>query len=115
MKHYIVAPEAENDLESIFNYIAKDNPIAAERTLADLITAMNMLADFPEIGCFRPDISPDKELRFWPAKFHYQIIYSNKDPIEILRVVSGYRDIVDVLSCRSVSEINNYDYLALGL
>lgn len=54
--------------------------------------AMRRLAEMPEIGHVRDDLA-DETLRVWPL-YSYLIVYRPKtDPLQIIRVVSGYRDI----------------------
>jgi len=56
---------------------------------------MDKLAENPMMGHVR-DLT-NKPVRFWPFKWHYLVIYKDCDPIEIVRVLSGYRDIASVL------------------
>jgi len=53
---------------------------------------MEMLSENPMLGHERKDLT-SKPVRFWPFKWHYLIIYTNSSPVEIVRVLSGYRDI----------------------
>jgi toxin ParE1/3/4 len=46
----VFAPLALERLEEIVRYIAKDNPIAAEKFGLRLVDRCVLLADFPEIG-----------------------------------------------------------------
>lgn len=96
MKQYLLSPIAEHDIDEITTYIAEDNPTAAKKMLDSFFTAMDMLAEHPEIGHTRPDLT-DKPVKFWPVKTHYLIIYKNTHPIEIVRILSGYRDIANLL------------------
>lgn len=36
-------------------------------------------------------------VRFWTFKWHYLVVYTPKSPIEIVRVLSGFRDIPGLL------------------
>lgn len=59
-------------------------------------TAMDMLAEHPQAGHVRTDLTK-RPVRFWPVRSCYLIIYKDNNPIEIVRILSGYRDIADLL------------------
>jgi len=96
MKKYLLSIAAEQDLDDIVTYIAQDNPSAAMQMLEELFCAMDMLAEHPNAGHVRSDLT-DKPVRFWTVKYHYLIVYRDKNPIEIVRILSGYRDIANLL------------------
>ena len=96
MKSYFLSLIAEQDIDEIVSYIAKENIRAAINLLDSLYETMDMLALNPMLGHKREDLS-DKPVRFWPFKRHYLIIYKDCSPIEIVRVLSGYRDISNLL------------------
>jgi plasmid stabilization system protein ParE len=94
---FVLSPEASDDLREIRDYIARDSTSAARRVLADLRVAMRRLAEMPEIGHVRQDLA-DEPLRFWPA-YSYLIIYRpDSRPLEVVRILSSYRDIAELLS-----------------
>jgi len=83
---------AKQDLEEIWDYIADDSIDAADRVIADIYGAVEALADVPGMGHSREDLA-DEKLRVW-AVYSYLIVYrAEQSPIEIVRVVSGYRDL----------------------
>jgi len=90
---YFLSPEAENDIDEIITFIANENPTAAHKFLDALYDAMEKLSDHPQLGHLREDLT-DKPVRFWPFKWHYLIIYKPETPVEIVRILSGYRDII---------------------
>jgi antitoxin ParD1/3/4 len=96
MRRYLIAPLAVQDMDDISAYIAQDSPIAAKKMLDSFFTAMDTLVDNPKIGHTRPDLT-NRPVRFWSVKSRYFIIYKNSDPIEIVRVLSSYRDITNLL------------------
>lgn len=67
------------------------------RFLDSLYEAMNNLSVNPSLGHRREDLT-DKPVRFWTFKWHYLMIYKSASPIEIVRVLSGYRDITRLLA-----------------
>jgi len=93
---YSISIKARDDLDSIWEYIAKDNPAAANKVEDEILAAFDKLAENPFWGHTREDLT-DEPLRFWPI-YTYQIIYiPEPKPIEIVRVLSGYRNIQKIL------------------
>lgn len=96
MSSYSLAPQVPSDLADIWQYIAQDNPDAADRVLDALSAAFTKLAEMPGMGHRRPGLGDDR-LRFWPV-FTYLIVYrAETNPLEVVRVVSGYRDLAPLL------------------
>jgi plasmid stabilization system protein ParE len=92
----ILSAEALSDLDEIWLYIASDSPKAADRVIDEIYETIYRLAEFPGMGHLREDLI-DEPLRFWSV-YQYLIIYrADAQPIEIVRVVSGYRDISQLL------------------
>lgn len=82
---------AEQDLLEIWNYIAKDNPNAADRFVDLLTEKCEFLAASPEIGRRREELSP--RLRSFPVG-RYVIFYRIAERgIEVARILSAYRDL----------------------
>jgi len=96
MNKYFLSPTAEQDADEIVTYIAQENPQAAMKFLDALYEAMDLLAANPLMGHQREDLTKHP-VRFWPFKWHYLIIYKNSSPLEIVRILSGYRDISNLL------------------
>lgn len=92
----ILSLAAENDIDEIITYIANENPTAAHSFLDALFDAIHLLADNPEVGHKRSDLT-SVNVKFWPFKWHYLIIYKSTSPVEIVRVLSGFRDIVSLI------------------
>lgn len=84
--------EAQRWLEDIFEYIAADNPAAAERTVQGIYDRAQDLGRFPELGA-RYTASP-RNVRVLPYG-HYRIAYLLQDDgsIDILGVFHGSLDI----------------------
>jgi plasmid stabilization system protein ParE len=95
MSDFILSPAASRDLEEIWEYIAADSADAADRWLAKLEKATRLLADMPKIGHTRTDLT-SKPVLFWPVG-RYLIIYRSEQPIEVVRVLSAYRDVSKLL------------------
>jgi plasmid stabilization system protein ParE len=97
--NYVLSHVAEQDIDEILVYLATEKKAAALKFLDSLYEAMDMLAENPMMGHSREDLT-DRPVRFWPFKWHYLIIYKSCVPIEIVRVLSGYRDISTLLCTR---------------
>ena len=96
MSRFILSPLASRDLDQIWEYIAADNLDAADHWLAEIEKAMGRLAEMPNLGHTRRDLT-DKPVLFWPVG-RYLIIYrADRRPIEVVRVVSAYRDVPRLL------------------
>ncbi|MDR6293700.1 MULTISPECIES: type II toxin-antitoxin system RelE/ParE family toxin [Inquilinus] len=94
----VFAEPAERDLDSIIDYIALDNPAAAERVYRAIVAATERLARFPEIG--RAGRLPDtRELTV--TGLPYLVVYqASADVVTILAVFHGARDLALALAER---------------
>lgn len=93
---YFLSAYAEQDIDEVITYLANENPKAANDFVDALYDAFNKLAENPILGHVRDDLT-NHPVRFWTFKWHYFVIYNPIKPIEILRVVSGYRDITNMI------------------
>lgn len=92
MASFQLSGPAVRDLREIYDWIADDDPAAADRVMLDLREAIRRLVEVPGLGHVREDLS-DATLRAWTVH-RYVIIYQpDADPLTIVRVLSGYRDI----------------------
>jgi antitoxin ParD1/3/4/toxin ParE1/3/4 len=92
MKGYELSPEARDDLQEIWIYIAGDNLAAADQLEADIYKACEVLAGNPRLGHKRPDLT-DEPVRFWPVRGQYLVIYQHDtQPLKIVRILHGARE-----------------------
>lgn len=96
MGEYILAPAAQRDLEEIWEFIAADSLDAADRWVDKLEKAMDLLADIPTFGHTRKDLT-DKPVLFWSVGRYLIIFRPEKQLLEIVRVLSAYRDVSRLL------------------
>jgi toxin ParE1/3/4 len=87
-------PRADQDLEDLWFFIAQDDPAAADRWLDTLEEKIGLLADNPLMGPARPDIA--RELRYHPVGNHLLLYRVIQGGIEIVRVVHGARDLLNL-------------------
>jgi len=100
MSRYQFTPQAARDLLDIWNFIAQDNPRAADRVEAAVFRACDLLADSPLAGRMRKDLT-SLPLRFWVVHpySNYFIVYDpEKKPAQIIRILHGARDLPSVLT-----------------
>jgi toxin ParE1/3/4 len=96
MNTYRLDADARLDVDSIYDYIAKQNQAAADR-LIDLFWAkFEFLARHPLAGEHRPELSDD--LRSFTAG-RYVILYRPvAGGVEIARIIHSARDLEGALS-----------------
>ena len=96
MSRYLLTKLALADLEEILGYIAEDRPSAVERVGARFVSTFDALAKNPQMGHVREDLTA-RPVRFWPL-YTYLVVYrADTTPLQILPVLSGYRDIAALL------------------
>lgn len=98
MKRLVIAEPAAHDLEGIVDYIALDNPVAAEGVYRGIVAATQKLPQFPAIG--RPGRHPEtRELSV--SGLPYLIVYEvSAEAVTILAVFHTSRDLVRALQER---------------
>jgi toxin ParE1/3/4 len=87
-------PRAGRDLEEIWFFVAQDNPVAADRWLDTLEEKLSLVADNPLMGTARPDIAP--ELRYYPVGNYLLLYRIVSGGIEVVRVMHGARDLLNL-------------------
>lgn len=91
MRPYDFHPEAEADLNDIWDYIAQDNPDAADRVTNEIVSAVEALVPFPNRGHVRPDLTA-RALRFIAVR-EYLIAYApDEKPLWVVAVIHGRRN-----------------------
>jgi len=97
-----VLPQADNDLEQYFFYIAEDNPTVASLFLDRVEETQTLIAKFPKLGSiFKTEISELVGIRWFPVKdFPKHLIFYIEDEaqIVIVRILHKAQDISHILS-----------------
>lgn len=98
MKRLVIAEPAARDLEGIVDYIALDDPAAAERGYRGIVGAAEKLPEFPALG--RPGRhARTRELIV--AGLPYLIVYEvSADAVTIVAVFHMSRDLARALHDR---------------
>lgn len=91
-REFRLTPPAIEDLKSIADYLAEvSNLDQADRFLKKVDQKLTLITQFPNLGKPRSEVLPG--LRSFPLD-NYLLLYTVSDQcVEILRVVSGYRDL----------------------
>lgn len=84
-------PQADLDLDSIWNFIAADDVHAAERQINRIGKIFQMLVENPLAGRERPELR--KDLRSFPVGSYVVFYIPLSDGIEVARVMNGRQDI----------------------
>jgi antitoxin ParD1/3/4/toxin ParE1/3/4 len=93
---YRLTPTAQENIEAICAFIADDSVDAALRVLNLLEQAFEQLAETPQIGHAREDLT-DRPVKFWRV-FSYLIVYEPTSvPLTVVAVLHGARDLEDIL------------------
>lgn len=93
---YRLTERAEADVDAITDFIAADNIDAALKVVLALEDAFVLLAARPGIGHAREDLTK-RPLKFWSV-FSYLVVYDPaSDPVTIIAVLHGARDVAQIL------------------
>jgi len=96
---YVLAPDALQDLQDIWDFIGSDNVPAANKLEDESFEAFEMLAKRPRMGHTRSDLT-ERDVRFWPVG-QYLIVYrSLPNTLQIVAVLHGARDVVEAIRKR---------------
>ncbi len=97
MAGYYLVQDAEIDLDAILDYIAEDSLPSALKVQERFLELFRMLADNPEAGHFREDLT-SRPVRFFPI-YSYMVVYlTNTDPVEIVRIIGVAQDAESILN-----------------
>jgi len=91
MLRILKSPEAENDLDEIWLYIAQDNPYYADKLLDEIEETSRKLARFPNMGRNRDELHLG--LQSFPVGMYLIFYMPISGGINIIRVLHGMRDI----------------------
>ncbi len=92
----MLSPDALQDLQEVWDFVAIDNANAADQLEDEFFNAFEKLARQPGMGHTRSDVT-GRDVRFWPAG-SYLIVYREGPPaLQILAILHGARDVPEVM------------------
>jgi plasmid stabilization system protein ParE len=100
MNRFFLTPEADQDLDDIWEFIALDDIDAADRWDGKLRDAFRTLATNPRAGHSRNDLTAHPIL-FWPVGAYLILYRVVGQQVEVLAVTQGSRDIPSYLLRRT--------------
>ena len=83
--------QADQDAFDIWAYISADSPQAADRLLRRLDAAYRAIAESPDIGRVRPELSDG--IRSLPQGTYAIFYRHDNQTLTIVRILSSYRDV----------------------
>jgi plasmid stabilization system protein ParE len=90
MIRYAFHPEARADLDEIWEFIRADSLDAADRVIAEILSAISGAVQFPSQGHKLPDLT-QRPLRFLLVR-EYLIAYApDEKPLWVVAVLHGRR------------------------
>jgi toxin ParE1/3/4 len=96
MSTYSFSDEAIADLEAICDYLAQNNPDAAMKLFDAIRQKCKTVAQFPQMGKKYDRLSDS--LRGFIVDDYIIFYYPREDGIDVVRVVSGYRNLESLFS-----------------
>lgn len=94
MRQLVVSPAALADLREIWEFIATDDPAAADRVLDEIGDRLDLLLGSPLMGRERPELGPG--LRSFPSGRYVIFYVPEEDAMQVVRVLHGARDVEDL-------------------
>jgi plasmid stabilization system protein ParE len=91
MSGFVLHPDALSDLDEFWEFIARDNPEAADQVLQEIYEAIRSLLGFPLQGHLRPELA-SRPLRFQVVRDFLLVYASDKQPLLVLAVLHGRRN-----------------------
>lgn len=97
MKRIVLSKAAEADLDSVKHYLVeRAGTNVARRVISEIRAQIRVLARNPHAGHIRQDLT-SRPLRFWSV-YSYLIVYDpGAQPVEVLRILHGHRNLEALL------------------
>jgi len=99
MPAYVLSPDALQDLQDIWDYVALDSVDAADQLEDEFFNAFEKLARRPRMGHTRRDLT-ERDVRFWPNGSYLIVYREHPDALQIVAVLHGARDIPEIIRKR---------------
>ena len=101
---FVLTPQARGDLKEILLDIAADNLDTAERLRSEFHEGLQLLGRSPGIGHYHEELL-SRNYRFWNFYSYVVACLWESDPIQVISVVHGARDLA-VFFSRRVTHTN---------
>jgi plasmid stabilization system protein ParE len=98
---FVLSPEALQDLQDVWDYIAADNATAADALEDKFFEAFEQLGRRPRIGHLRADLT-NRDVRFWLVESYLIVYRIIPKMIQIVAVLHGARDIPEIIQRRHI-------------
>jgi plasmid stabilization system protein ParE len=96
IRRYRLTETAQRHIDEIAAFIAADSMDAALKVLDALEAAFDQIAEMPEIGHTREDLTL-RPLKFWRV-YSFLVVYEpTSDPLTVVAVLHGARDVQQIL------------------
>ena len=94
-----VNPLAAADLQEIKDYITRDNPDAAQKTVKSILSKIESLLEFPELGSLlAPKIKLKSKYRYLVSGPYYIFYVHENNIVSVQRVLHTKRDIAALIT-----------------
>lgn len=94
MSSIYFTPQAQKDLETIYQWVFQDKARAAGQLLDRMEETVALLAENPEMGRARSELSDG--LRSFSIESYVIFYRTSKRGLEILRILNGAQDIFQI-------------------
>jgi len=91
MSGFVFHPDALVDLNEIWEFIAADNPVAADRVIEEIHETIRALIPFPQLGHRRSDLT-SRPVRFHPVRDFLLAYAPEEKPLVVLAILHGRRN-----------------------
>ncbi len=94
-------PAAQEDLADIREYYRElPGNRVARQMLVEFMDAFRFLAHTPGAGHVRPNLAEDRPILFWPMRDYLILHKPQTNPLEILSIFRGRRDVPRLIGKR---------------
>ena len=94
MKNLKINPQVYDDIRTIRQYIAADNPVKAAEVENEILDGIERLADFPEMGAKLSNrVSQKTRYRYITTYSYATLYYIEKDAVIVSTVIHLSRDL----------------------
>lgn len=89
---YILHPDVFTEIANIWEFIAEDNPDAADRMQERFYDTIRALVPYPHQGHWRTDLAP-KTIRFQTVGSYLIAYVPDEKPLLVLAIIHGSRSV----------------------